>query len=62
MLYGENLKVPGEMFTNSKTSELLDPLDFVSTLRNHFKNVRSNESKVHKFTSQKILTHVHMFF
>ena len=48
MLYGENIKVPGEIFSKSQTKDLPDPLDFVSKLRNHFETVRSNEVKTFK--------------
>lgn len=62
MVYGETLRVPGELLVPSY-SENPDPLDFVQRLKEHFENVRSvptriREEKIFIPTSLKTCTHV----
>ena len=40
MVYGINLRLPGEFFTPSQTSSLPDPSDYVSNLRTHMQSIR----------------------
>lgn len=41
MLYGENIRVPGEFFIESNPDKFLDPTNFVDRLRENFKHLRS---------------------
>lgn len=64
MLYGENIKVPGEIFIKTEDSESYDPSSFLSKLRDHFENVRSNETKVlntHTYIPKDLHTCKHVF-
>lgn len=43
MLYGENIRVPGAIFTSTHNNTDLDPLNFIHKIREHFVNIRSEE-------------------
>lgn len=45
MLYGERLRVPGELISQPEPSGTIDSSDFVSRLREHFRTVRSCQSR-----------------
>lgn len=46
MLYGENLRVPGEFFVASEPTKILDPSEFVDRLRKSFEQFRSQPTRV----------------
>lgn len=41
MIYGENVRLPGEFFVKSDPNKTLNPEDFVDQLRKNFENLRS---------------------
>lgn len=47
MLYGQTLRVPGELFTASDDINY-NPSEFVDKLRQHFETVRSPETRIHQ--------------
>lgn len=63
MLYGTNLKLPGEMFTNSCSNFSLT--DFVQELRQRMRNLRPIQTSHHSttavFISKPLLTASHVF-
>lgn len=46
MVYGENLKVPGEFFVNDPPWASMNPKFFMDQLRNHFNNLKPTETRV----------------
>lgn len=46
MLYGENLKVPGEFFVNDSSWDKIDPELFMKELRIYFSSIKPNRTRV----------------
>lgn len=46
MVYGENIRVPGELFVESDPQKFLDPTNFVDRLRENFKHLRSPPARI----------------
>lgn len=46
MVYGENLKVPGEFFVNDPPWTSINPKFFMDQLRNHFNSLKPTETRV----------------
>ncbi len=65
MVYGTTLRLPGEFFTPSPTTSLPDPSNFITQLKNQFRNLksvppRSRELNTYSPPSLSKTTHVFM--
>ena len=64
MVYGTNLRLPGEFFTPSSTPSLPDPSDYVSQLRTHMQHIRPplpRPSQRNSHVNESLSTATHVF-